>query len=81
MAWAIVRCSRDYIQQEAEAKAAGAGVHSHDCDLRAGRAARAGFLAARLVLAEIGCCCSQRWGIRLSESFWGVLNADGVGAL
>ena len=53
MAWAIVGCSRGGIQQEAEAKAAGGSVHSRDCDLRAGRAARAGFLAARLVAAEI----------------------------
>ena len=30
MAWAIVRCSRDYFQQEA--KAAGVGVYSHDCE-------------------------------------------------
>ena len=31
MAWAFVRYSRDYVGQEAEAKAAGLGVHAHDC--------------------------------------------------
>ena len=40
MAWAIVRCSRDYIQQEAEAKAAGVGVHSYDCQPPRGRRGR-----------------------------------------
>ena len=39
MAWAIVHYSRDYIQQEAEAKAAGGGVHSHD-GARRGRRGR-----------------------------------------
>ncbi len=31
MAWAFVRYSRDYVDQEAKAKAAGLGVHGHDC--------------------------------------------------
>lgn len=32
MAWAFVRYSRDYVAQEAEAKAAGLGVHAHGCE-------------------------------------------------
>jgi endonuclease YncB( thermonuclease family) len=32
MAWAFVRYSRDYVDQEAEAKAAGLGVHAHRCE-------------------------------------------------
>ena len=31
MAWADVQYSRDYVQLEAEAKAAGLGVHTHAC--------------------------------------------------
>src|SRR5258708_25891945 len=31
MAWAFVRYSRDYVEQEATAKAARVGVHAHDC--------------------------------------------------
>ena len=31
MAWAFVRYSRDYVDQEARAKSAGVGVHAHDC--------------------------------------------------
>ena len=32
MAWAFVRYSRDYVTQEAEAKAAGRGVPAHQCE-------------------------------------------------
>lgn len=32
MAWAFVRYSSDYVVQEAEAKAAGLGVHGHQCE-------------------------------------------------
>jgi endonuclease YncB( thermonuclease family) len=32
MAWAFVRYSRDYVVQEAEAKAAGLGIHAHPCE-------------------------------------------------
>ena len=56
MAWAIVGCSRGGIQQEAEAKAAGSGVHPRDGEPARGFRAhrRQGrILAARLVLAEI----------------------------
>lgn len=31
MAWAFVRYSSDYIEQEARAKSAGVGVHAHGC--------------------------------------------------
>lgn len=31
MAWAFVRYSSDYVEQEARAKAAGFGVHAHGC--------------------------------------------------
>jgi len=31
MAWAFVRYSRDYVDQETRAKAANLGVHAHDC--------------------------------------------------
>lgn len=31
MAWAFVRYSRDYVDQETRAKAAGLGVHAHEC--------------------------------------------------
>lgn len=31
MAWAFVRYSRDYVRQEAAARAEGLGVHAHDC--------------------------------------------------
>ena len=31
MAWAFVRYSRDYVDQEARAKADRLGVHAHDC--------------------------------------------------
>ena len=31
MAWAFVRYSRDYVQQEAQAKSLRLGVHLHDC--------------------------------------------------
>lgn len=31
MAWAFVRYSSDYVEQEARAKAAGLGVHAHGC--------------------------------------------------
>ena len=31
MAWAFVRYSGDYVDQEARAKSAGVGVHAHDC--------------------------------------------------
>ena len=31
IAWAFVRYSRDYVEQEVMAKAAGLGVHGHDC--------------------------------------------------
>ena len=31
MAWAFVRYSSDYVDQEAKAKAAGIGLHGHDC--------------------------------------------------
>ena len=31
MAWAFVRYSRDYVDQEAQAKADRRGVHAHDC--------------------------------------------------
>ena len=32
MAWAFVRYSHDYVQQEIEAKTAGLGIHSHGCE-------------------------------------------------
>lgn len=32
MAWAFIRYSRDYVEQEAEAKAAGVGVHARQCE-------------------------------------------------
>jgi|SRR5579883_753683 len=32
MAWAFVRYSRDYVSQEADAKASGLGVHAHRCE-------------------------------------------------
>ena len=32
MAWAFARYSRDYVGQEAEARAAGLGVHAHGCE-------------------------------------------------
>jgi endonuclease YncB( thermonuclease family) len=32
LAWAFVRYSRDYVVQEAEAKAAGLGIHAHQCE-------------------------------------------------
>jgi endonuclease YncB( thermonuclease family) len=32
MAWAFVKYSRDYVQQEAEAKADRLGVHEHGCE-------------------------------------------------
>jgi endonuclease YncB( thermonuclease family) len=32
LAWAFVRYSRDYVQQESEARAAGVGIHSHSCE-------------------------------------------------
>ena len=32
MAWAFVRYSRDYVAQEAEAKAAKLGIHAHGCE-------------------------------------------------
>jgi endonuclease YncB( thermonuclease family) len=32
MAWAFVRYSRDYVGPEAEARAAGLGVHAHGCE-------------------------------------------------
>lgn len=31
MAWAFTRYSGDYVEQEAQAKADGAGVHAHGC--------------------------------------------------
>lgn len=31
MAWAFIRYSSDYVDQEVRAKAAGLGVHGHDC--------------------------------------------------
>lgn len=31
LAWAFVRYSSDYVRQEERAKAAGLGVHAHDC--------------------------------------------------
>jgi endonuclease YncB( thermonuclease family) len=31
MAWAFVRYSRDYVDQQAKAKADRLGVHAHDC--------------------------------------------------
>lgn len=33
LAWAFVRYSRDYVDQEAKAKADRLGVHAHDCQL------------------------------------------------
>jgi endonuclease YncB( thermonuclease family) len=32
LAWAFVRYSRDYVEQEALAKADGRGIHAHDCE-------------------------------------------------
>lgn len=32
MAWAFVRYSRDYVEQEEAARAAGLGVHAHQCE-------------------------------------------------
>ncbi len=33
MAWAFVRYSRDYVEDERKAKEAKLGVHAHDCEL------------------------------------------------
>lgn len=33
LAWAFVRYSRDYVEQEARAKADRRGIHAHDCQL------------------------------------------------
>jgi endonuclease YncB( thermonuclease family) len=33
MAWAFVRYSRDYVELEERARAAGLGVHAHACQL------------------------------------------------
>ena len=79
MAWAIVRCSRDYIQQEAEAKAAGGGVHSHDGARRGRRQGRISGRQTRFGGDQVS--VAKRRGNRLSESFWGVLNVDSAGAL
>jgi hypothetical protein len=46
-----------------------------------GRRRRQGRISGRLTrFGGDQALCSQRRGNRLSESFWGVLNADGVGA-